>query len=169
MFLDDEAESGYMKRKNKRTQQKVKADVNLKVTWSLNILSGLRTNTLAVNRSHTDSVFQDSLWSIIGWTLSYIGREMIPTKSDLKIKEEKSKERIQISGVVHPCIARRQTSHMYSRQVIKHTNNKSFKEEYSESRVASRDYLKCPVFNNKIMSMQRIKKLWPILRGKSSQ
>ena len=93
MFLADEAESGYMKRKNKRTQQKVKADVNLKLIWSLNILSGLPTNTLAVNRSHTDSVFEDSLWSIIGWTLSYIGREMIPTKSDLKIKEKKSKEK----------------------------------------------------------------------------
>jgi len=31
MFLADEAESGYMKRKNKRTQQKVKADVDLKL------------------------------------------------------------------------------------------------------------------------------------------
>lgn len=47
---------------------------------------------------------------------------------------------------------------MYSRQVIKHTNNKSFKEKNSESRVATRDYLKCPVFNNIVMSMQRIKK-----------
>ena len=45
---------------------------------------------------------------------------------------------------------------MYSRQVIKHTSNKSFKEKNSESRVATRDCLKCPVFNNIIMSMQRI-------------
>lgn len=32
MFLADEAESGCMKRTNKRTQQKVKAGVDLKLT-----------------------------------------------------------------------------------------------------------------------------------------
>lgn len=90
---------------------------------------------------------------------------MIPTKSDLKIKEEKVRREYRYQGAMH-C---KETDIIYVfRQVIKHTNNKSFRKKNSESRVA-RDYLKCPVFNNIVLSVcKRIKK-YPYSEEKAVQ